>query len=63
MATTEAVWCTPAELAKWLGVHQKTLASWRKQGKGPRFLKEGRTIRYAWHDIYGWVNTCRKESR
>lgn len=65
MSVPVSKWCSPAELAAWLGVHPKTLAKWRnpKPGqprRGPRFVREGRTVRYAWADVYAWVNDRRK---
>jgi len=46
MATNELL--TAAELAKrWRGkITEGTLANWRAQGKGPRFVKMGGVILY-----------------
>jgi len=37
---------TPEELAKRWGLSIYTLLSWRKKGKGPKFIKLGKSIRY-----------------
>lgn len=37
---------TTEEAAKYLGVGSGTLQNWRSQGRGPKFLKIGRAVRY-----------------
>lgn len=38
---------TPAETAKQLGLKSAgTLANWRAQGRGPRYVKHGRRVLY-----------------
>ena len=61
-AREQGAWCTPAELADWLKVHSKTLETWRNEQprRGPRFVKEGRIVRYLWSDVYAWANDRRK---
>jgi|LGOV01.1.fsa_nt_gb predicted DNA-binding transcriptional regulator AlpA len=39
-------WFTTEELAKRYGAKPNTLAVWRCQGKGPRFIKIGKLVRY-----------------
>jgi Helix-turn-helix domain len=34
------------EAAAFLGVKVETLAAWRSQGRGPRYIKVGRSITY-----------------
>lgn len=52
---------TPADVANYLRVDEKTLAQWRWQGKGPRYAKLGRgraaPIRYDWADVDSWLAT------
>ena len=37
---------TPEELAKRWGLSIYTLLGWRKKGKGPKFIKLGKSVRY-----------------
>ena len=37
---------TPTEAAQYLKVPASTMAFWRSSGKGPKFLKVGRHVRY-----------------
>ena len=41
--------------ASYLGVKEKTLAMWRAEGTGPRFIKRGRIFYYK-EDIDIWLN-------
>jgi Helix-turn-helix domain len=45
----------PAELAEFLRRSQQTLANWRWQGKGPRYVGRGRGILYDWADVGEWL--------
>jgi predicted DNA-binding transcriptional regulator AlpA len=42
-------------LASRLGVSRSTLQSWRYTGRGPRFLKLGRMVRYRSADIDAYL--------
>lgn len=46
---------TPQELAAELGMQVTALAQWRYRGMGPRFIKEGRFIRYRRSDVDAWL--------
>lgn len=46
------------EAAKVLNVKVATLASWRAQGKGPRFFKVGRSILYTPKTIREFRESC-----
>jgi hypothetical protein len=46
---------TPAEVAEYLGVEEKTLANWRSLGKGPDSKFVGREIRYPWPGVEKWL--------
>lgn len=46
---------TPRELAQQLGVSPQTLASWRFYGKGPKFTRMERLIRYRLSDVDEWI--------
>jgi len=40
-----------------LGVAVETLRSWRKQGRGPRFRKIGRCVRYSLRDLAQFIDS------
>jgi predicted DNA-binding transcriptional regulator AlpA len=44
-----------ASLAARLGVSRSTLQSWRYGGRGPRFIKLGRMVRYRPADIEAYL--------
>ena len=46
----------PAELAAKLGKSPAALAQWRYLGRGPRFIKLGRNIRYRTSDVDAWLD-------
>ena len=46
---------TPKEAASFLKLQVQTLATWRTQGKGPRFSKLGRAVRYRPEDLQAYV--------
>ena len=55
MATdTTQVWLTRPELATRWNVAMQTLAQWASQGRGPRYAKFGRHVRYALADVVAW---------
>jgi predicted DNA-binding transcriptional regulator AlpA len=43
------------ELAKQLVVSRAALRKWRGQGRGPRFLRLGKCIRYLAADVEAWL--------
>jgi excisionase family DNA binding protein len=49
LATTE-------EVAEYLGMPRRTLDQWRHVGKGPRFSKVGKHVRYRWADVEKWLD-------
>ncbi len=44
------------ELAVRLGVSRSTLQSWRYAGRGPRFIKLGRLVRYRNADVDAYLH-------
>lgn len=44
-----------ARLSAMLGVSRSTLQSWRYSGRGPRFIKLGRLIRYRNTDVEAYL--------
>jgi hypothetical protein len=53
---------TPAQLAEWLQLDTDALSKLRISGKGPKFIKIGREVRYAWADVHAWCDALRKGS-
>ncbi len=47
---------TPKQLAELFVVNENTIAQWRVQGNGPKFVKIQRRIRYAANDVDHWMN-------
>jgi excisionase family DNA binding protein len=45
----------PPTTSEYLGVPEATLAQWRYQGKGPRFFKVGKHVRYRKSDVDAWL--------
>lgn len=51
------------EAADYLGLHPTTLATWRTQGRGPRFVKVGsRNVRYRANEIERWLDENQRDS-
>lgn len=38
-----------------LSIKPNTLENWRLRGKGPRYIKVGRSVRYAEADVIAWL--------
>lgn len=53
---------TVAQFAELLSVHPATLATWRYEGRGPRFIKVGRHVRYRLADINTWLDEQARSS-
>jgi hypothetical protein len=47
---------TTEELSDFLDVPERTLRQWRWLGKGPRWVKVGRFIRYPRRDTQDWLD-------
>lgn len=47
---------TQEQAATVLGVKPTTLATWRHQGRGPRYIKIGRSCFYLDSDIESWLD-------
>src|SRR5262249_31654910 len=46
----------PLDVAKWLGIHPRTLWVWDNEGRGPKVTRVGRyKVRYFVHDILTWL--------
>lgn len=43
------------------GIPKNTLARWRKDGRGPRFVKHGKRIAYPANELEAWQMVRRQE--
>ena len=50
------------ELAERLGISVRTLRQWRYWGRGPRFIKLGKAVRYSVADIEAYIASNRRQS-
>lgn len=48
------------ELAERLGISRSTLQSWRYAGRGPRYMKLGRLIRYRNVDVDAFLSAAER---
>jgi predicted DNA-binding transcriptional regulator AlpA len=46
---------TSQELSEFIGVAVKTLANWRSQAVGPKYVKPGGRVRYRLSDVEQWL--------
>jgi hypothetical protein len=53
---TEDAWLTRQELSDREKIPIATLAQWGSQGKGPRYARFGRHVRYRLSDVILWEN-------
>lgn len=57
MNQTQKVAYTPKEVEHLYGLDYQTLANWRSQGKGPRYVKAGaRRVLYRRADLDKWMD-------
>ena len=54
---------TEREVAERLGLSVATLRAWRHRGKGPRFLRLGRSVRYLPSDVDDFVRASAVDTR
>jgi predicted DNA-binding transcriptional regulator AlpA len=54
-STGLTLWST-AQLADVLGVPVSTVANWRVDGKGPKFIRVGKHVRYSIGDVVAWTD-------
>jgi hypothetical protein len=45
----------PAQAAAFTGYTEGALEILRQKGKGPRYLKDGRSVRYTRADLHSWM--------
>lgn len=59
MTRAETDLLTTVEAAVYLGgLYHGTLAMWRVQGRGPRYVRLGRAIRYRVRDLDDYLKSC-----
>lgn len=51
--------CTEAKLAERWDVSTRTLQRWRREGKGPQFLRLGRRVLYPFSEIDAFEQAAR----
>jgi excisionase family DNA binding protein len=54
---------TESEVAEQLGLSVATLRAWRHRGKGPRYLRLGRSVRYLPSDVDNFVRASAVDTR
>jgi predicted DNA-binding transcriptional regulator AlpA len=55
MEQVKAVYVSDKDVSELIGVARQTLANWRHQQKGPRYVKGGRLVRYAMSDVLAFM--------
>lgn len=53
---------TSNQTADEFGISRRTLPVWRVQGKGPKFIKIGRLVRYDEADVIAWIEENKRTS-
>ena len=58
----EETWLTRPQFARRINVPVATPAQWASQGKGPKYAKFGRHVRYRLSDVIAWelANTVQR---
>jgi hypothetical protein len=51
-----------SEVAKWLNKNIQTLRNWRVDGKGPKFIKDSRSINYRVYTVKEWIKSKEVQS-
>jgi excisionase family DNA binding protein len=54
---------TERQVAEQLGLSVATLRAWRHRGKGPRYLRLGRSVRYLPSDVDNFVRASAVDTR
>jgi excisionase family DNA binding protein len=54
---------TETQAAEQLGLSIATLRAWRHRGKGPRFVRFGRAVRYLRADLDAFIRACAVDTR
>jgi len=59
-APDERRYLSTRQLAELTGLSHVTLELWRRQGRGPAFLRLGRRVRYDMRDVETWMAAQRR---
>ncbi len=51
---------TERVVAEMLGMPTGCLRNWRLKGKGPKFYKLGKSVRYDRAEVMAWLEGCRR---
>jgi hypothetical protein len=51
------------DAARYLGYTPSALRAWRRDGRGPAFVRAGRNVRYLPIDLDAWLTRHRVETR
>jgi len=62
-STRRSAALTERQVAEQLGLSVSTLRAWRHRGKGPRFLRPGRSVRYLPSDVNQFVRASAVDTR
>jgi predicted DNA-binding transcriptional regulator AlpA len=49
--------------ATYIGFTTSALRLWRREGRGPSYIRHGRSVRYLLKDLDGWLDRHRVETR
>jgi excisionase family DNA binding protein len=52
----DPLWSLP-EVAKYLGIPEKTIYVWRTRNTGPRGIRVGRHVRFRRSDVESWLDS------
>lgn len=55
MSAGKKMLLSPEEVSEMIGFNTGTLANWRSQGKGPRYQKIGRMVKYHMSYVQEWL--------
>jgi predicted DNA-binding transcriptional regulator AlpA len=56
----QLTYLTPIQVSVKLGITKNTLVRWRKDGRGPRFVKLGGRIVYPSRELESWLESRRR---
>ncbi len=63
MVDADAIVVTEREAARVLSVSPAALRRWRREGRGPEFLRVERCIRYRFNDLLAYLEKCGGRAR